>query len=164
MKTKTAIILATALLTPLLSAQGKPPLNAPSATELAEEARTTGVNPEGPNKGRIITSTDPNVEFFVTPDRRVLLTFLDSENKPVPLEAPVASATSGGTKMIFVPSGEGGALMSDVPLPDGEKPQITLLIKTATDTGNITETFSVDLSICPDCDKPKYACAPKPGE
>lgn len=134
----------------------------------SEETHADVKTIEGPNKGRIITATEPHVEFFVTEDRKILLTFLDNDNKPVVLEAPVVSAIGGEraapTRMTFAASGEGGVLISDVALPEGDDIPIILQIKTAPDADNVTEKFTIDFSGCPTCVHPEYACTCAHGE
>ena len=171
MKTQTTIALTIALLTPLLYAQNKPPMSDPLEKVQAEtpkEVEAKLQTLEGPNKGRIITATDPHLEFFVTADRKILITFLDDKNLPIPLEAPTISAIGGEraapTRMTFAPNGEGGSFLSDVPLPQGENIPIILQIKTKPDAENVTEKFNVDLSECPTCVHLEYACICGHGE
>src|SRR5688500_17671691 len=38
----------------------------------------------GPNGGRIIAAIEPRAEFFVMPDRKVQITFLDKAGKAIP--------------------------------------------------------------------------------
>lgn len=165
MKSKTTIAITAALLTPWLFAQDKAPKDDHAGhdhSDHSEEAHAEVETLEGPNKGRIITSTEPHLEFFVTPDRKILLTFLDEKNMPIALEAPVVSAIGGEranpTRMTFVESGEGGALLSDVSLPEGKNIPIILQIKTAPDADNVTEKFNINLTKCPTCVHLEYAC------
>lgn len=171
MKTKTTIAITVALLTPWLFAQDKAPKDDHADHDHADHSEETHADVktlEGPNKGRIITATEPHVEFFVTGDRKILLTFLDDENKPVALEAPVVSAIGGEranpTRMTFEASGEGGALLSDIALPEGKNIPIIIQIKTAPDADNVTEKFNINLSKCPTCIHLEYACICNHGE
>jgi hypothetical protein len=169
MKTKTTIALTAALLAfahPAFAEEDahKDHDHADHSEETHADVKTI----EGPNKGRIITATEPHVEFFVTEDRKILLTFLDNDNKPVVLEAPVISAIGGErsapTRMTFEASGEAGALLSDVALPEGENIPIILQIKTAPDADNVTERFNINLAECPTCVHLEYACNCAHGE
>ena len=165
MKTRTSIAIIKVILVTLLAAQDKAPRNIAGEhdhSDHAGEAHAGTETIEGPNKGRIITTTEPHVEFFITSDRKILLTFLDSENKAIALEDPTVSAIGGEraapTRMTFVSNGEDGSLISDVPLPEGKNIPLILQIKTAPDAKNVVEKFGVDLSECPTCVHLEYAC------
>lgn len=114
----------------------------------------------GPNGGRLITSTDPRVEFFVTPDRKVQFTFVDAAGKPVaPGEQTIAVTTgerSAPTKLTF--SKTATALLADQPLPAGTAWPAVVQIKVTPDSKTITEKFQLDLAPCSGCKKPEYAC------
>ncbi|MGJ8641854.1 MAG: hypothetical protein ACSHX9_00470 [Luteolibacter sp.] len=166
MKITNVTLTAMALLTPWLFAQDKAPKDDHADHDHSDHSEETHADVktlEGPNKGRIITATEPHVEFFVTDDRKILLTFLDDENKPVTLEAPVVSAIGGErtapTRMTFEPNGEGAAaLISNISLPEGDNIPIILQIKTAPDADNVTERFNINLASCPTCVHLEYAC------
>ncbi|MEP5506476.1 MAG: hypothetical protein ABJZ54_10495 [Luteolibacter sp.] len=171
MKITTVTLTAMALLTPWIFAEDNATEKSHEGHDHADHSEETHADVktiEGPNKGRIITSTEPHVEFFVTADRKILLTFLDDENRPVAVEAPVVSAIGGEranpTRMTFEASGEGGALLSDVALPEGNDIPIILQIKTAPDADNVTEKFNINLANCPTCAHPEYACTCDHGE
>lgn len=164
MKNKTTIAITAALLSlahPVFAEEEKTHEDCDTSCH-SEETHADIESIEGPNKGRIITVTEPHLEFFVTPDRKILITFLNDNNKPFALEAPSVSAIGGDranpTRMIFQASGESGALLSDVALPEGDDIPIILQIKTAPDADNVTEKFTIDFSGCPTCVHPEYAC------
>lgn len=101
------------------------------------------------------------MEFFVTEDRKVRITFLDKDHKAVtPPEGQAVSAIGGDrtnpTRMKFTVDGD--SVISDLPLPEAKMVPIILQIKTAADADNVTEKFNVDFSDCPSCVHPEYAC------
>ena len=114
----------------------------------------------GPNGGRIITSVEPHVEFLVTKDRKVQLTFLDDKNKAKDLTADTLKLTGGKrlspTELSFTKSGS--AYVSDKALPEGNPFPVVLQIKLEKKSKKITEKFNVDLSKCPGCAYLEYAC------
>ncbi|MCB1096573.1 MAG: hypothetical protein KDN22_13435 [Verrucomicrobiae bacterium] len=114
----------------------------------------------GPNGGRVITSIEPHVEFFVTKDRKVQLTFLDENNKAKEFSADTLKLTGGKrlapTQLSFAKSGN--AYVSDKALPDGKAIPVVLQIKLDKKSKKVTEKFNVDLSECPSCDHLEYAC------
>src|SRR4051812_25227342 len=73
----------------------------------------------GPNGGRIISSVEPHLEFYVTKDRKVEITALTDELKPGKLGGQVIAVMAGErskpTKLEF--KEEGGRLVSSNTLP-----------------------------------------------
>lgn len=116
----------------------------------------------GPNGGRIITSVEPHVEFFVTKNRKVLLTFLDNHNKAKSFDAAGLKLTSGKrlsqTRMNFTKTAKGHGYISSKALPDGKNVPVVLQIKLGKKSKKITEKFNVDFSNCSSCDFLEYAC------
>ena len=85
----------------------------------------------GPNGGRLITTVEPHVEFLVTKDRKVQLTFLKKDNKTaIPPAAQVVSVVAGkrfrARTLTF--SKHGGSLLSDKALPKGDDLPTTVTI------------------------------------
>lgn len=149
MKTKIASILLACLAL-------APAIHAEETHEHTHEKKEAG-----PNGGRIITSTDPHYEFFVTPERKVKITFLGEDKKPIAPENQYVTATTGEraapTKMAFVK--EGDSLISDKAIPEGnDNPPIILQVKLTADAKTVTEKFNVNLAICPECKHAEYAC------
>src|SRR5690349_10903713 len=72
-----------------------------------------------PNGGRLIGSVEPHAEFLVLPDRKVQITFINDDGKPVAPEAQIVTVTAGDrsapTKLSFTKSGN--SLVSDAALP-----------------------------------------------
>lgn len=120
----------------------------------------------GPNNGRILTSTEPHAEFFVTKERKVKITFIDAKGKAIAPGDQTVSAIGGDrtapTRMVF--SKDGDSFVSDKPLPEGNNIPFILQVKTTADGDNVTEKFNVNLSECPTCEHPEYACTCEHGE
>lgn len=114
----------------------------------------------GPNGGRLITSLQPHAEFFVTADRKVQITFLDEDDKPVVPAGQIVTVTAGErsapTKLTFTKSGN--VLISDVALPAGNDFPTVVQIKASPDAQTVTEKFNLNLSTCPECKNAEYAC------
>ncbi|MCB1228715.1 MAG: hypothetical protein KDN19_00520 [Verrucomicrobiae bacterium] len=114
----------------------------------------------GPNGGRVITSVEPHVEFLVTDDRKVKLTFLDEDLKPIPAAEQTATVFAGErtapVKLGFVPDGD--QLVSDQSLPEGNDFPTVVQLKMAPEAKPVIEKFNLNLSLCPTCDYREYAC------
>ncbi len=114
----------------------------------------------GPNGGRLLTALEPHAEFFVTADRKVRITFLDENDRPVPPSGQSVTVTAGDraapTRLTFVRAGD--VLISDGPLPAGNNFPAVVQIKPAADTKTVVVRFNVNLSLCPDCRHAEYAC------
>ena len=114
----------------------------------------------GPNGGRILAKFEPHVEFLVTPDRRVKLTFLDGAGKPVPAANQIASLITGDrmapTRLTFVPAA--GALLSEQTLPEGSAWPVVVEIRGSAESKPTRDKFNLDLAVCSGCSRPEYAC------
>lgn len=114
----------------------------------------------GPNGGRVLFAVEPHVEFFVTEDRKVKLTFIDDDLKPVALAEQTATVITGDrsapTKLAFAK--EGDSLISDGVLPEGKQFPAVVQLKVTPDAAPVIEKFQLDLSDCPSCDYQEYAC------
>jgi hypothetical protein len=117
-------------------------------------------NIAGPNDGRVLTKSEPHAEFFVMKDRKVQITFLGENGKPVAPAAQVVTVTAGDrsapTTLRFAQSGD--VLISDVALPAGNDFPAVVQIKAAPEKKAVTERFNVNLAICEECGKAEYAC------
>ena len=129
-------------------------------THAHEDATAHVKKKAGPNGGRVITKVTPNVEFFVLPDRKLKLTFLDDAGKPVAPSGQTVTLTGGDrlnpTKLTFV--AKDGALISEQPLPAGDNVPVVLQLKMAPEASSVTEKFGVNFSTCPECKLKEYAC------
>lgn len=114
----------------------------------------------GPNGGRLINSVDPHAEFFVTADRKIQITFVDDDNKMVPVGGQVVSVVTGDRsaplKMTFLKTG--GILISEQKLPDGSRWPVVVQIKGKPESQPIMEKFTLNLAICSGCKKAEYVC------
>lgn len=144
MKTKISILLAIVVL---------PFLNAAEDHDKAKKET-------GPNGGRVVTSVTPHYEFFVTPEKKVKITFLGEDGKAVPAKDQVITAVGGDraapTKLTFAKDGD--SLLSDKPFPEGKELPIVVQVKVTPDAKTVTEKFTVNLANCPECQHPEYAC------
>jgi len=50
---------------------------------------------DGPNGGRLLTTVEPHLEFFVTDDRKVQITSIDEEEKAQPIGEQVVKVIGG---------------------------------------------------------------------
>ena len=120
----------------------------------------------GPNGGKILVSTEPHTEVFVTAERKIKITFLDENNKAITPTDQTVSAIGGNrakpTRMVFAIDGD--SMISDKPLPAGDMLPLILQIKTAAEGDFVMERFTVDLSDCPTCKHKEYACTCEHGE
>ncbi|MGC4072677.1 MAG: hypothetical protein QM760_09190 [Nibricoccus sp.] len=113
-----------------------------------------------PNGGRLIASVEPHAEFLVLPDRKVQITFINDDGKPVAPEAQVVTVTAGDrsapAKLSFTKSGN--SLVSDTALPAGNDFPAVVQIKVTPDAKTVNEKFTVNLSKCSECSNAEYAC------
>lgn len=114
----------------------------------------------GPNGGRIVTTLEPRAEFFVLPDRKVQITFLNQAGKTIPPAEQVVTVTAGErmspTTLTFSKSDH--KLISNVALPPGEAVPAVVQIKSTPSAKAVTDRFNVDLATCGECKNSEYAC------
>ena len=114
----------------------------------------------GPSGGRVVISVTPRYEFFVTPEKKVKITFLGDDGKAVPAKDQIVTATGGDrtapTKLTFAKDGD--SLVSNKPLPEGKELPIVVQVKVTPDAKTVSEKFTVNFAICPECKHPEYAC------
>ena len=114
----------------------------------------------GPNGGRVITSVVPHLEFFVTEDFYVQISFLDDDYQVIAPADQVVFLIGGDrqspTQLAF--EKKGNQLVSTTALPEGHSLPIILSIKTDADAKTVREKFNLNLSLCPSCDYKEYAC------
>ena len=120
----------------------------------------TNVREAGPNGGRILHGVEPHLAFFVTEDRRVLVTALDDALNPVAIGTQEIHITAGDrsnpVKLNLIK--EGAFLVSEAAFPEGDDFPIVVQVKAAPGAKNVFEKFTLDLSECPTCDYLEYAC------
>ena len=114
----------------------------------------------GPNGGRLLTTTQPHAEFLVTPERKVQITFVGEDGKPIPAAAEVVTITTGDrsapVKLTF--SKVNGPLLSNETLPEGNNFPVVVQIKPTPEAKAALAKFTLNVTPCPGCQKPEYAC------
>jgi hypothetical protein len=134
---------------------------------LMAESPTQGQSPppgkkvSAPNGGRLIATVDANIEFLVAADRKIKVFILDKDRKTTAATDQSASAVCGDrmnpTNLSF--SVQGGVLVSDKPLPEGQSLPIILKFKSAKESPYKAIKFTINFEKCGSCDKPEYACS-----
>lgn len=106
----------------------------------------------GPNKGRMVD----NAEFLVTKERKIMLSFFDSEMKPVPAPSTAVTCISGerSNPVEFTFTTIEGKLISNETLPTGNNFPTVIQLKENTKE----QRFNLDLTVCPSCPNPEYSC------
>lgn len=116
---------------------------------------------KAPNGGRIISTVEPHAEFFVTPEKKVEIRFLDAAGKVIAPEGQAVTVTMGDraapTKLAFAKDGD--KLVSDKVIPDGKELPVVVQIKTTPEAKSLTEKFNLNLAKCPTCSNAEYACS-----
>ncbi len=116
----------------------------------------------GPNGGKIITTVEPHAEFFVTKDRKVRITFLDKNNKPIAVTDQTVTIVCGDrkspTKLTPKKEADGKSLLTAGTLPKGNNIPTIVTFKMKPDGKKIRARFSLKLTDCPNCDYKEYAC------
>ncbi len=114
----------------------------------------------GPNGGRLITIVEPNFEFLVQEDRKVRLTFVDGNARPIDVAFMSILLKCGDrmspTELAFTQAGD--VLLSDKPLPEGNMLPVVLTIQTTPNGDPVYEKFNADFSTCGGCRFVEYAC------
>lgn len=114
----------------------------------------------GPNGGRLITSTNPTLEFLLLEDRRMQIIAVDADRKPTPIGDQVVSVIGGDrsdpTEISL--SKFDDKLVSDSAFPDGDNLPVVLNIVASPNAEATIEKFYLNLSVCPSCDRYEYAC------
>lgn len=146
MKTTRILPLAIAILSSLTLHAGK---------DHSHEKRVAG-----PNGGRILTSVEPHAEFLVTADRKVQITFVSDDLKPIAPSGQIVTVTTGErsapVKMTFTQTND--VLLSEQSVPEGKSFPAVVQIKSGPDAKAVVEKFTLNLANCPDCKLAEYAC------
>lgn len=114
----------------------------------------------GPNRGRLLTAVTPHAEFFVTPERKVQITFVGEDGKAVAPAGQVVTVTAGDrsapTRLTFTRTGN--VLLSDTALPAGNDFPTVVQIKATPDAKAVPVRFNLNMSVCGGCKNAEYAC------
>ena len=115
---------------------------------------------KAPHGGRVMTAMEPHAEFFLTPERKVQITFLDDQGGIVAPAGQQVTVITGErlspVKLSFKPSGRG--LLSEEAIPVGNGFPTVVQIRTTPDAKTATEKFYLDLAVCSSCGLSEYAC------
>ena len=119
-----------------------------------------GKKEAGPNGGRLLTSVDPHVEFFVTKERKIQFTFLDAQNRPTAPAGQSVIVTTGSRQAPTVLrfTRQGDVLLSDAALPAGNNLPAVIQLKPAPDAPEVVVKFNINLATCGECSHAEYAC------
>ena len=116
----------------------------------------------GPNGGKVITDIEPHAEFFVTTDRKVRITFLSEDNKPVAAGTQSVNIVCGdrSTPTVLTPVKQidGMSFLSANKLPEGNNFPTIVTFKASADAPPVRAKFTLNMSDCPGCDYLEYAC------
>lgn len=161
MKLKTAMIIASLIFTPLAFAGPVDEKDHKDSKEHKDQDHPAHAKQkQGPNKGRLITELEPHLEFLVTKEGKVQLTFVDDDNKGVVQpEATVALICGDRTKptqLTFEKTKTG--YLSRGKLPEGKHIPTILRVKPGAGAKMKTIRFNLDLNDCPTCDFAEYNC------
>jgi hypothetical protein len=114
----------------------------------------------GPTGGRLITTVEPHVEFFVNKDKKVEIRFVDDDNKVVAPGEQVVAVTLGErskpTKLTFTKDGD--KLVSDKAVPAGNDYPTVVQIKATPKAKAVNAKFNLNMTKCPTCEYAEYAC------
>ena len=105
--------------------------------------------------------TAPNFkcELFITEDRTVRITFLNESNEPIAISTQEVSLThSNSDAQPLTKSADGMYVASSAKLPEGNPTPITITVKASSDAKPARARINIELTKCPDCSYPNYAC------
>jgi hypothetical protein len=131
-----------------------------SALRAEDHGHDHGGAEAGPNGGRVLHKIEPHLEFFVTKDRKVMLTQLDNKLRAIPVNSQIVRVTAGDrsspVRMKFVK--QGNVLISETAFPAGDDFPVVVQIKNHAGGKTIIEKFTLDMTKCPTCPYLEYAC------
>ena len=114
----------------------------------------------GPNRGRMLTKSKPPAEFLVTAERKVQITFIGADGKPIAPADQVVTVTTGEraapTKLTFTKTDTG--LISEGVLPAGNDFPTVVQIKATPDAKASVARFNLNTATCSGCKNGEYAC------
>ena len=103
---------------------------------------------------------EPHLEFFVTDDRKVKITAVNDDLKPIEIAEQMVRLIGGDrqnpTRLSFAK--EGTVLVSSEALPKGNNFPVVVQISAEKGGKPVLEKFNLNLSDCPTCDYKEYAC------
>ncbi|MDB6133966.1 MAG: hypothetical protein JWM59_2209 [Verrucomicrobiales bacterium] len=157
MKLKSILTLAAAAILGLVPAS---PLTAADEHDHDHAAKA------GPTGGKLLTEVEPHAEFLVTKDKKVEIRFVGEDNKVVAPAAQVVTVTLGErskpTKLTFTKDGD--KLVSDKTVLEGNDYPTVVEIKADAKAKPVRSRFNLNLTQCPTCAHPEYACTCEHGD
>ncbi len=115
----------------------------------------------GPDGGRLIELNGWKAEFLLLEDRRIRITFLDEDLKPVagPEEASISVVGGERSAPFELEFAAGGnAFVSTSAVPEGSNHPVVIQFESKAVNEPVIKKFNLNLSLCPDCEYPEYAC------
>lgn len=116
----------------------------------------------GPNGGRLLaidSPATPNAEVKVLADRRVEISFLDKDRKPIPLGERKVTITAGDRSAAKKLSAEakGDTLVTE-PAPEGNDYYIIMQLKESAGAKSLPFRLHYNTVACSDCKAPEWLC------
>jgi hypothetical protein len=114
----------------------------------------------GPNGGRWLETEPLKSEFFVTPDRKVRITFFDKAKQPT---APgnqtisVIAEPKSGRKALELEATRDG-FVSKEPLPAGDPYLVVVQSRASAEAKPKNFRIELNLTTCGECQLGEYAC------
>ena len=114
----------------------------------------------GPKGGRLLENESPRAEFFVETNTTVTITFYDNDLNPVSpgeqVVTAIAEAKGGKVKIEFEKKGD--ALVSKLPLPEGNDYNVVVQLRSKADAKPQNFRIKYNMTPCGKCKRPEYAC------
>ncbi|MDA1068324.1 MAG: hypothetical protein O3C43_17690 [Verrucomicrobia bacterium] len=129
-------------------------------SSFADESGKDHRSEPGPNGGRLVVGEDFKLEFFVTDERKVQISFLNDQGEVVAPKDQAVSLVGGDrsdpTRLQFETKGK--VLLSKSALPDLKNMPAILNVKASPGAEPVRERFNINMSTCPECSLHEYAC------
>ena len=108
---------------------------------------------------RLLEAEGQRAEFFVTPERKVEVTFYDAALKPIPPAEQGVSVTAeknGRTKLELDKTSTG--YVSKTALPEGEPYRVVVQLRATPDAKPANFRVDLNTETCAECKRAEYAC------
>lgn len=112
----------------------------------------------GPNGGRILPGS-PTAEFWITPERKIQITFLDSDYQPIPLSRQTARATAQlpGERLTLAFEPHENILLTTSPLPETDGYTIVVQLRSTPESRPSNHRIFFEDHLCSGCKLIEYA-------
>jgi hypothetical protein len=131
-----------------------------ASPSFADEGGKNYRSEPGPNGGRIVEGDNFKLEFFVTDDRKVQISFLNDHGEVVSPKDQIVSLVGGNradpTRLQF--EANGNVLLSKSALPDLKNMPAIPNVKASSGAEPARERFNINMSTCSECSLHEYAC------